>query len=597
MADAGSRGPVCVFAGKMCIEVGEKSKLAFISEELCVGCGICVKKCPFDAINIIKIPTNLERETTHRYGPNSFKLHRLPMPRPGQVLGLVGTNGIGKSTALRVLAGKLKPNLGRFEAPPDWQEILANYRGSDLQNYFTKLLEDDIKAIIKVQYVDQIPSAVKGTVEGILDAKHDNGTLEHVIETLDLQPVLDRAVDKLSGGELQRFAIGVVCVQLADVYMLDEPSSYLDVKQRLKAARIIRTLVGEGDNPHYVICVEHDLSVLDYLSDFICVLYGLPGAYGVVTMPFGVRDGINIFLAGYIGPENIRFREVELNFKIAESATDTEGTGSTARAYEYPDMTKKLVAPKKGTSFNLEVCAGSFSDSEIIVLLGENGTGKTTFIRMLAGLLKPDPEQGETWEMPVLNMSYKPQKISPKFPGTVRQLLHKRIRETYVHPQFVSDVIRPMKIEVLMDQEVRNLSGGELQRVAITLSLGMPADIYLIDEPSAYLDSEQRITASKVIRRFIMHAKKTAFVVEHDFIMATYLADRVIVYEGVPSVKAKANSPVTLLSGMNQFLESLEITFRRDPTNYRPRINKDASQLDQEQKASGDYFFVDADDV
>ena len=244
----------------------------------------------------------------------------------------------------------------------------------------------------------------------------------------------------------------MVCVQVADVYMLDEPSSYLDVKQRLKAARIIRTLVTatEDDSPNYVICVEHDLSVLDYLSDFICVLYGLPGAYGVVTMPFGVRDGINIFLAGYIGPENIRFREVELNFKIAESATDTEGTGSTNRNYEYPDMNKKLVAPKKGTSFNLEVCAGSFSDSEIIVLLGENGTGKTTFIRMLAGLLKPDPEQGEDWEMPVLNMSYKPQKISPKFPGTVRQLLHKRIRETYVHPQFISDVIRPMKIEPLM---------------------------------------------------------------------------------------------------------------------------------------------------
>ena len=286
----------------MCIEVGEKSKLAFISEELCVGCGICVKKCPFDAINIIKIPTNLERESkqradtraestgafacrfegffslsdcfalrcvclpvstfaaTHRYGPNSFKLHRLPMPRPGQVLGLVGTNGIGKSTALRVLAGKLKPNLGKFDTPPDWQDILANYRGSDLQNYFTRLLEDDIKAIIKVQYVDQIPSAVKGTVEGILGAKHDNGTMDAVVETLDLGPVMDRGVDKLSGGELQRFAIGVVCVQVADVYMLDEPSSYLDVKQRLKAARLIRTLVmGQ-------VCLSVSLSVSLCLS-------------------------------------------------------------------------------------------------------------------------------------------------------------------------------------------------------------------------------------------------------------------------------------------------------------------------------------------
>lgn len=588
-----------VRTGKMCIEVGASSKLAFISEELCVGCGICVKKCPFDAIHIIKLPTNLAKDTTHRYGPNSFKLHRLPMPRPGQVLGLVGTNGIGKSTALKVLAGKLKPNLGRFDSPPDWQEILTNYRGSDLQNYFTKILEDDIKAIIKVQYVDQIPAAVKGSVEVIINAKHDNGRADEILDTLELRPVMDRGVEKLSGGELQRFAIGVVCVQQADVYMFDEPSSYLDVKQRLAAARLIRSMVVDsetGETDRYVICVEHDLSVLDYLSDFICVLYGMPGAYGVVTMPFNVRDGINIFLAGYIGPENIRFREIELNFKLAENAQEDEGGGDEHADYRYPDMTKKLEAKKKGTSFELTVCPGSFSDSEIVVLLGENGTGKTTFIRMLAGLLKADPAHGETWEMPKMNISYKPQKISPKFPGTVRQLLHKRIRETYVHPQFITDVIRPMTIEPLMDQEVRNLSGGELQRVAITLSLGMPADIYLIDEPSAYLDSEQRITASKVIRRFIMHAKKTAFVVEHDFIMATYLADRVIVYEGTPSVCAKANTPTSLLSGMNQFLESLEITFRRDPTNHRPRINKNHSQLDQEQKQSGDYFFLEAAD-
>jgi ATP-binding cassette subfamily E protein 1 len=104
-----------LFKGKLCIEVNPDSKIAFISEELCIGCGICVKKCPFEAINIINLPTNLEKEQVHRYSANSFKLHRLPVPRPGQVLGLVGTNGIGKSTALKILAGKLKPNLGRFE--------------------------------------------------------------------------------------------------------------------------------------------------------------------------------------------------------------------------------------------------------------------------------------------------------------------------------------------------------------------------------------------------------------------------------------------------------------------------------------------------
>lgn len=163
-------------------------------------------------------------------------------------------------------------------------------------------------------------------------------------------------------------------------------------------------------------------------------------------------------------------------------------------------------------------------------------------------------EEGVESEMPKFNVSYKLQGNDSKRVCTVRQLLHEKIRDAYTHPQFVSDVIRPLQIEQLLDQAVCELSGGKKQRVAITLCLGKPADIYLIDEPSAYLDSEQRITASKVIKRFILHAKITAFIVEHDFILATYLADKVIVYEGQPTVKCMAHSPQSLLSGMNLFL-------------------------------------------
>lgn len=231
---------------------------------------------------------------------------------------------------------------------------------------------------------------------------------------------------------------------------------------------------------------------------------------------------------------------------------------------------------------------------------------KTTFIRMMAGLLKSDEQVAaeatgdldlaETLGVPKLNVSYKPQKIAPKFNGTVRELLHKKIRDAYVHPQFVSDVMKPMSMDAIMDNGVQNLSGGELQRVAIVMALGTPADIYLIDEPSAYLDSEQRIAASKVIKRFIMHSKKTAFVVEHDFIMATYLADRVIVYDGNPGIETTAHSPQQLIPGMNTFLQLLNISFRRDPTNFRPRINKLDSIKDREQKLSGNYFFVETDE-
>lgn len=283
-------------------------------------------------------------------------------------------------------------------------------------------------------------------------------------------------------------------------------------------------------------------------------------------MPFSVREGINIFLDGFVPTENMRFRVESLTFKVSESATEEEV--KRMNHYIYPTMMKSL------GEFKLTVQEGHFSDSEILVLLGENGTGKTTFIRMLAGNLQPDEGSGD---LPMLHISYKPQKISPKHQGNVRHLLHEKIRDAYVHPQFMTDVMKPLKIEEIMDQEVQFLSGGELQRVAMTLCLGKPADVYLIDEPSAYLDSEQRLIAAKVIKRYILHAKKTGFVVEHDFIMATYLADRVIVFEGQPSVDTTAHSPQSLLAGMNKFLELLKITFRRDPNNFRPRINKLAS--------------------
>ncbi|NP_001036911.1 ribonuclease L inhibitor homolog [Bombyx mori] len=571
--------------GKLCIEVTPNDKIATISEELCIGCAFCVKKCPFDAITIINIPSNLEKHTTHRYSKNSFKLHRLPIPRPGEVLGLVGQNGIGKSTALKILAGKQKPNLGRYTDPPDWQEILTHFRGSELQNYFTKILEDDLKALIKPQYVDQIPKAVKGTVGQLLDKKDEMKNQSVICRMLDLSHIRDREIAALSGGELQRFACAMcaffacamVCIQNGDIFMFDEPSPYLDVKQRLNAARTIRSLIHPDK---FIIVVEHDLSVLDYLSDFICCLYGVPGAYGVVTMPFSVRRYKHIFLDGFVPTENMRFRTESLVFKVAASATREEI--KRMNHYEYPAMSKMM------GDFGLRVMPGGFSDSEILVLLGENGTGKTTFIRMLAGNLEPDG----SGQLPQLHISYKPQKISPNSQGLVRSLLHDKI-DAYIHPQFLTDVMKPMKIEEIMDQEVQNLSGGELQRVALVLCLGKPADVYLIDEPSAYLDSEQRLVAAKVIKRFILHAKRTGFVVEHDFIMATYLADRVVVFEGTPSSNATAHAPQSLLNGMNKFLELLGITFRRDPNNFRPRINKHASVKDIEQKRAGQYFFLE----
>lgn len=574
--------------GKQCIEVAPTSKLAFIAEKLCNGCGQCVKRCPFKAITIINIPKSLEKDVIHRYSSNSFKLHRLPMPRPNSILGLVGMNGMGKSTALKILAGKIQPNFGDVHhANITKQEIITHFRGSELQAYFTELFHNPrFKAVFKPQYVDHLPKIAKGTVISTLSNKTDNmDKINDVSQKFGLVHLHDRAIDVLSGGELQRLAIATTLLANANMYIFDEPTSFLDIRQRLNAAIAIREFIDKQKDTTYAMVVEHDLAILDYLSDTICCLYGQPGAYGVITAPFNVREGINHYLAGYIPTENMRIRTEELSFHIADSA-ENEHTISDI-AFHYNAM------QKTHGDFTLSIDKGHIMSGEIIVLLGENGTGKTTFIRMLAGLLLPD-----TTPDILLNsraVSLKPQKIIPKFTGTVRELLHSKIRDAVVNSQFVSDIIKPLGIHDLYDNGVQTLSGGELQRVAIALCLGTPADLYLIDEPSSYLDCEQRIIVSKAIRRFIINSKKTCFVVEHDFIMATYLANRVIVFEGVPGITTSACSPMNLTDGMNKFLQSLGITFRRDNYNFRPRINKFGSVKDVEQKASGNYFYNIAD--
>ncbi|XP_026431315.1 ABC transporter E family member 2-like [Papaver somniferum] len=286
---------------------------------------------------------------------------------------------------------------------------------------------------------------------------------------------------------------------------------------------------------------------------------------------------------GSLPPKTTKPRPESLDFKVAE--TPQEGVESHA-GFKYPMFGISIPG-----AFKLHVMEGEFADPQIVVMLGENGTGKSTFLHALAGFLKPD--QLDT-AMPAITASYKPQDLYPVFPyaPTVRALLRKRIRDSYMQPQFVSAVTEPLQVDKLLEKLVVELSPGELQRVVLCICLGKPADVYLIEEPSAYLDSQQRITASKVIKRFIHQGKKTAFVVEHDMTMATYLADRVIVFDGTPSVDCTANAPQSLLSGMNLFLSQLDITVRRDPTNFRPWINKLGSTEDSEQKASGSYYYL-----
>jgi len=613
--------------GKECITVDNATKTIKIYENACAACLNRAKRCPGDAAKVIKLPSNLTTDTTHQYGPNSFKLHGLPMPRAGQVLGMLGCNGTGKSTALNILSGKLKPNLGQFDSPPTWAEITKYYRGSDLQNYFKLLLEDKLKVSVKPQLDQDYVKALTGRKVGDLIAESDErGCGEPLLRDLDLLHLLDREVQVLSGGEVQRLAIALAVMADANVYMFDEATSFLDVRQRIKATEVIRSLVaGEqgANDPKYVLVVEHDLAVLDFMSDFIHCLYGEPGCYGVVTKRAGLRNGINNFLHGYIPAENMRFRAEALHFKVSQSTTaelKELGLGGVEAETkvglrEYPAMTKTLTSEEQTSSFTLHVEAGAFTDAQVIGLMGENGTGKTTYLQMLAGLhdkeVKPDTKDAGEGEKsydcePIsllgmgVTMSYKRQDYAPKFrryTKTVRELFERNLQVAFTDTLFKLFVIKPLRIEELMDLTVATLSGGELQRLAITVCLGTPAMVYLIDEPSAGLDCEQRVIVAKVIKRWIVsHLQRTCFVIEHDCLMMSALADRMILFSGEPGVETTAHTPSSTQDGFNNFLRILDVTFRRDPCTYRPRINKPSSIKDREQKTAGMYYLMDDND-
>ncbi|MFX0012435.1 MAG: ribosome biogenesis/translation initiation ATPase RLI, partial [Candidatus Hermodarchaeota archaeon] len=301
-----------VRTGDKTIVLNPDGKSVLITESLCTGCGICIKKCPFNAISIVNLPDPLKNQITYRYGVDQFSLFRMVIPKKGKVVGLIGQNGIGKSTMLKILSGELKINLGRFgnEQPGD-QEILNFFKGSELQQYLSDLINKKLNVIHKPQDITQIPKFVSGNVSSLLMKNDVNDKLNEISKQLNLNEILERDISVLSGGELQRVAIAAAYLKDGDVYLIDEPSSYLDVSERINMAKLIRTLT---EQDKVVIVVEHDLAILDYLSDYISLFYGEPGVYGIISHPQGVRVGINIYLNGYIKDENVRIRESPIQF-------------------------------------------------------------------------------------------------------------------------------------------------------------------------------------------------------------------------------------------------------------------------------------------
>ena len=563
-------------SGADCIVLNEETKKAQIDEDVCNGCGICVKVCPFEAITIVNLAAELATDKVHQYGPNSFRLYKLPTPKRGEVVGLLGRNGMGKSTVVNILSGNLKPNLGRYENIPDWDEILKFYSGTELKSHFEKIKQGQIRASIKPQQVHHVAQAFDGTGKDLIEKYDDRGVANQLITELGLQNSVDQSLKELSGGELQRIAVAVAASKDAEFYFFDEPSSYNDVFQRTGVAKVIQGLAKIGKS---VMVVEHDLTLLDFLSDYIEVLYGEPAAYGIVSNVLSTKVGINVFLDGYLPTENVRFREKRFSFDVSSSSTDEFQEGS--EIISYPKLERRYA------KFSVTIDPGVVRKGEILGIMGANALGKTTMMKMIAGVEKPDSGTIDK----KIKIAYKPQYLQNNIEVDVIALLEKANGGPIEGSQEEEQILEPLKIKKLYNKSIKNLSGGELQKVAVASCLLQKVDLYALDEPSAFLDVEDRIAIAKFLQKFVRSFGKSAIIIDHDLQLMDLISDSIVIFEGESGKEGCATSPMNKADAMNRFLRSLDMSFRRDEKSLRPRVNKLESRLDKEQKSSGNFYY------
>ena len=558
-----------------CIQVeGSKCK---ILETACPVCFTRAKHCPDGAVKIINLPEELDTDLTHSYGENAFRLFRLPSPRQEQIVGILGPNGIGKSTAINLLSGTFRPNLGDWEnSSPDWDEVISTFPRGELRDYLGMVSTGEVSIAVKPQYIDKLPRIFDGEVRELLARVDDRGEMENYTELMGISHILDRKLGDLSGGELQRVAICATLLKEADVYFFDEPSSYLDIYERMRMVGVVRGLAEKGKR---VLVVEHDLAILDLRCDLIHVIYGERSAYGIFTPPRSTRTAINAYLDGFLPEENVRIRDKPIQFLRGRNRGEEVGTP----ILKWGDIEKTL------GDFSLTTGKGEVKSAEVVGVVGPNATGKTTLVKIIAGEIDPD----EGWCTMDAKVSYKPQHVRADFEGTVQEWLDTEIGGKWRSGEFHTQVTRALQVDKMVDLHATKLSGGELQAVSIAICLGKEADLYLFDEPSAHLDANARMEAAKAIRRTMESNEKAAMVIDHDTYFLDIVSDSVLVFQGEGGDHGKAIGPLSLRKGMNLFLSDADVTFRRDIESHRPRINKPSSRKDREQKSSGEYFYSD----
>lgn len=550
--------------GEDCIK---KNKKIIINENLCNGCSICSNRCPTEAISIVNLPESLKEDPIIRFSENSFELFSLPIPKKGKIIGILGRNGIGKTTALSILSNHIKPNFGNFKNPPSEAEIIKKYSNSILGDYFRKLYQNEIIISYKPQRVELLSKFYKGSVNNLLKKIDEKNIAFDLLSQLNLESIKNREISKLSGGELQRLAIIATISKNADFYYFDEPASFCDITHRIKVAKIISSLLKNAA----VIVVEHDLTTLDYISDELQIVYGKPSCYGIFSQSKAVRRGINEYLDGYLPDDNVRFRDYKINFQktVMKSHLKKE------ILFEFPDIEKSF------PNFSLKVNQGVIHKGEVLTTMGANGLGKTTFLSILAKKLKPDKGK-----IPEIKTSYKKQNLE-LLEGTVLENLTKAKVSSSWHK---TNILKKLNLKDILKNEVKNLSGGELQKLHIALNLSEDTELVIMDEPSAFIDVEDRLKVAEIIKDFVQRKEIAAIIVDHDVQFIDFLGDSMLVFEGIPSKKGYAIL-CDKKQGMNKILKNLDITYRRDKETNRPRINKPESQLDKEQKKKGEYYY------